>query len=180
MALKQQKFPSSVIKVGAVLFQVTAYYHDGKTCVDVDEWHVKSIRKRRGSQTKNGFNVPVYLRNDQVYVNLIAKIEGVTWVRLSRKVGDIGWSPSIPANFRKQFAVGQELPLGIYTTKLQAFKYALESSIKYISNLNIRLESELNTVDREEYEQELHEEQLILKTLKSHITRLNNKSKLKK
>lgn len=175
--MKQQKYPSSVIKVGAVLYEVSAYYYEGKTSVDVDEWHVKSIRKKRGSQTKRGRDVPEYLKNDNLYVNIVAKIDGVTFVRLSRKVGDIGWSASIPAQFRKQFAVGDDLPFGLYTTKLQAFKYALESQNEDVERIQKWLRSELSLEDREEGEQELAEEQLVLKALKSQLTRLKNKLK---
>lgn len=175
--MNQQKYPSSIIKVGVVLYQVNAYYHEGKSYIDVDEWHVKSIRKKRGTQTKNGRAVASYLKDDNQYVNLVAKIDGVTWVRLSRKIGDIGWSPTISPHFKKQFAVGRDLPLGIYTTKLQAFKYAMKSSTDYIESVNNRLKTESSLDIREEYEQELAEEQLVLKALKAQLTRLKNKSK---
>jgi hypothetical protein len=77
--LKQQKYPSSVIKVGAVLYDVSAYYYEGKTSVDVDEWHVKSIRKKRGSQTKRGRDVPEYLKNDVVKVTDIGRMTDSTF-----------------------------------------------------------------------------------------------------
>lgn len=174
--VKQQKYPNSVIKVGAILYQVSAYSYEGKVCIDVNEWHVKTIRKKRGSQTKKGSKVAEHMKNDALYVNIVQKVDDVTWGRLSRKVGDIGWYSTIPAFCKKQFTAGADLPLSIYTTKLQAFKFALHLVNETIDDMEKALRTDLSSDDRLEYEADLAQEKLILKSLKSSYTRFKNRS----
>ena len=49
--MKPQRYPSSIIKVGAVLYKAFGWVADeGKCHVDVDEWHVRSIQNRTVSK----------------------------------------------------------------------------------------------------------------------------------
>lgn len=122
-----QRYPASIIKVGAVLYSVLSWVgNDGKAKVELQEWIVRSIKRRRGSQTKNG--VKTFLANSEFsrlqYVNLTHKEKGVSWGKLSRKHFDFGWFKSIPLSHRIKFPVGDNLPHGIYTTKLAAYQHA--------------------------------------------------------
>ncbi|MDR8537245.1 hypothetical protein OSC19_26605, partial [Serratia nevei] len=99
--MKAQAYPPSVIRKGAVLYAALYYISDDdKAKVEVTEWIVRSIQKRRNSTS------------DQRYVNLAQKLDGITWGKRSRKNGDFGWLPSIPSWCLKQFREGGELPFG--------------------------------------------------------------------
>lgn len=96
--MKAQAYPPSVIRKGAVLYAALYYISDDdKAKVEVTEWIVRSIQKRRNSTS------------DQRYVNLAQKLDGITWGKRSRKNGDFGWLPSIPSWCLKQFREGGEL-----------------------------------------------------------------------
>ena len=111
--MKAQAYPSSVIRKGAVLYAAVYYISDDdKAKVEVTEWIVRSIQKRRNSTSA------------QRYVNLAQKLDGITWGKRSRKNGDFGWLPSIPSWCLQQFREGGELPFGFYTTRLAALKFA--------------------------------------------------------
>ena len=107
-----QKYPASRIKVGAVLYKVVAFsYAEGGSCSELEEWHIRSIRKKRGSQTINGrkcysANLPINQRNA---VNCVSKIKGVTWGKLSTKNGDFGFFKSISRSEERR--VGKECRL---------------------------------------------------------------------
>ncbi|TKF90931.1 hypothetical protein FCV67_25650, partial [Vibrio sp. F13] len=50
-----QIYPHSKIKVGAVLYKVdVSEWDDGSTSISIDEWVVRSIKRRRGTQTPMG------------------------------------------------------------------------------------------------------------------------------
>ncbi|EAC1220391.1 hypothetical protein ACT42_24400, partial [Salmonella enterica] len=121
--MKAQAYPPSVIRKGAVLYAALYYISDDdKAKVEVTEWIVRSIQKRRNSTS------------DQRYVNLAQKLDGITWGKRSRKNGDFGWLPSIPSWCLKQFREGGELPFGVYTTRLAALKFAkvsLQEEVQY-------------------------------------------------
>ena len=133
--MKPQKYPSSKMKVGLVLYRVTAFTdeEDGKTTIDVEQWVVRSIKRKRGTQTRCGFALPTAIYRQQRYVHLTHKIKGITWGKRSRLNGDFGWLKSIPTRCRESFAEGDDLPIGFYTTQLAAFKSAIalkQSEIK--------------------------------------------------
>lgn len=66
--MKARAYPPSVIRKGAVLYAALYYISDDdKAKVEVTEWIVRSIQKRRNSTS------------DQRYVNLAQKLDGITW-----------------------------------------------------------------------------------------------------
>ncbi len=139
------KYPYSVIKVGTTLYLALSSTENGKSKTEITEWVVRSIRKKRGSQTKyndkrfgNGDN------ND--YVNLIWKIDGVSWGKRSSKNGDFGWL-KIPNFCRKQFRVGDDLPLGMFTTKRAALKSAEKDHIETIKWYDGKISDNPDDVD---------------------------------
>lgn len=171
----QQAYPRSKIKVGAVLYKVdVSEYDDGSMSVAVDEWIVRSIKRKRGSQTIFNSRRP-NADVAPVYVNVTAKIKDVTWIRLSRKVNDFGWSKSISQYHRAQFKVGRRLPKGLFTTPLAALKYALKSADK---NLQTSLEYLEKAQDVEEYNEVtewIESDKKALRLIKSRIKKLTKK-----
>jgi len=131
---KPQLYPASKIAVGSVLYSCSAWTDDnGKTSTSINEWVVRSIKARRGTKTRMGFPVYSY-RDTNKYVNITRKIEFVTWVKRSSKIGDYGWSKSIPSYCTKQFSVGACLPPGIYTTIRAAVLYGLGSTADFLAS----------------------------------------------
>ncbi|MEZ8996489.1 hypothetical protein AB4562_07090 [Vibrio sp. 10N.222.54.A1] len=94
-----QIYPHSKIKVGAVLYKVdVSEWDDGSTSISIDEWVVRSIKRRRGTQTPMGKKRvgDAYGDTAPLYVNVTAKIKNTTWVRQSKHDNNFGWSNSIP------------------------------------------------------------------------------------
>lgn len=105
------------IKPGTIFYGCYPYTDEnGKVEITVDEWVVRTIRKKRNSQTRYGIPKSYPDMND--YVNLVHKHEGLTW---SEKTG---WMKNIASMFRRQFILGRDLPYDLFTTPLQALKYA--------------------------------------------------------
>lgn len=170
--MKSQKYPASVIKVGAVLYKVLGYECKGRICVDVDEWVVRSIQKKRGSQSQFGRKLPASMQTNDVYVNLTERKKDITWGKRSRKIGDVGWLKSIPQLYRAQFKVGDDLPYGMYTTKLAALKYALEDELSTVKWYEKKLKAGVPEDEKAEYEQELDEAKRVARAIKTRITKI--------
>lgn len=108
-----QKTPSS-LKVGSVLYVAKAYLDDDslQARVQISEWHVRIIKRQRAGDAIE----TVYLTN---------KAEAVTWGKLSRRSGDYGWLPKIPASFRDSFKLSEYMGQGYGTTKSKAIALAI-------------------------------------------------------
>lgn len=131
---KPQLFPSSKIAVGAVLYSCSAWTDEaGKTSTQINEWIVRSIQAKRGTKSRMGFPVR-FARDVAQCVNIIEKIDLVTWGKRSTKSGDYGWLKTIPSFCRKQFSVGSCLPYGIYTTIRAAVLYETKSTEDMIAS----------------------------------------------
>ncbi|WDX79850.1 hypothetical protein PQP94_24080 (plasmid) [Salmonella enterica subsp. enterica serovar Typhimurium] len=164
--MKAQAYPPSVIRKGAVLYAALYYiFDDDKAKVEVTEWIVRSIQKRRNSTS------------DQRYVNLAQKLDGITWGKRSRKNGDFGWLPSIPSWCLKQFREGGELPFGVYTTRLAALKFAKVSLQEEVQYCEAELKKAQTEEDTQELQEELAENQRLLKAAGAMVKREQNKKK---
>lgn len=107
-------------KKGQVFYGCWPYTDDeGRVEITVDEWVVRSIQKKRNSQQRWG--IPKFTPDNTVYVNLSQRIVGVT---VDKKTG--AWDKSIPAWCRRQFVAARGLPDNLFTTPLQALKFALK------------------------------------------------------
>jgi hypothetical protein len=124
---KSQAYPASKIKVGACLYQAFSYCDKDKVVTGFNEWIVYTIRARRGDLSRKGEQVVDGSTRPKA-VNLVEK-NSVTWGKISKKAGDYGWILPLDSNFRKQFRVGENLPLGIYTTKRAALAYELAEQV---------------------------------------------------
>lgn len=186
--MKQQPYSPNTIKVGAQLHQVTAFEFENKIYVDIDTWVVRSIKRKRGTgvfakmNARNGIDVPVY-------VNLTKKINGVThgkhrvYIKSKKLLGGhkreerFGWFPSISDKYKKRFAVGDDLPVGIYTTVLSALLFALWIEKRHMKSDNKRLQELKDLNDQkliDELKSDIIESQKIIKSLKSKITKHRN------
>lgn len=149
----------------------------GVTEVDMEEWVIRSIQKKRRSQRAGAPTHRGTDDNRQQCVNLSCKIRDVTWCRQSRKVADFGWAKSIPSLFRISFEVGSPLPAGFYTTKLAALKYAKKHHEFKIERCRKEMDEIIDTRDLEEWQCDLIRYEKELKAIKSRLTRLRNAAK---
>jgi hypothetical protein len=108
------------IQSGDIFYSASAGYCDeeGKCYLDLDEWHVRSIRARRGSKSHRAKALGLDVKKQ---VNLTRKGK-YTWVKKSSKNGDYGWSSSISSMDRESFYLGDNLPIGYFSTPLKALK----------------------------------------------------------
>lgn len=164
--MNQQKYPRSIIKKGAVLYEAYYYISDyNKAKVEVAEFIVRSIQKKRNSSLHDRF------------VNLARKLDGVTWGKRSRTNGDFGWLPAIPSWCLKQFREGNDLPFGLYTTKLAALKFAKLSLSESIKDYKNDLKDAKDNQDFSEISKEIDEYQSLLKVSEMMYKREKNKNK---
>lgn len=152
--MKPQRYPSSIIKVGAVLYKAFGWVDDEGRChVDVDEWRVRSIQNRTISK---------HFGTKKTVISLVHKLDDITW-----KKGK--WLTNFPAHYRQKFYENEPLPAGFYTTQNMALRYALEStylSIKWYE------EEKAAGMWSAEHEEEYNGELKLVKIIKSRITRL--------
>jgi hypothetical protein len=114
--LKAQKYPNTVIKVGAILYSASVEeLENNGYSLRISEHEVRSIRAGKGNDDGK-------IRTRYVY--LIQRLDGVTWKKKSSKHGDYGWDHSVQDWMRSRFPVGDDLPVGMYTTKLAALRHA--------------------------------------------------------
>ena len=172
----RQKYPVSVIKIGAVIYDVMAFTYEGKTEIDIRHWHVRSIQRKRMSRIDKIFTrMAQGVRDDTQYVNLTAKND-LTWGRLggiSPRVD--GWSKSISRRDRKKFIVGNDLPIGCYTTILQALKYALLDTQGNLNRYEARQGDAVSQTDWDEWEEEINDAKKEIRALKTRLTKLKRK-----
>ncbi|EHA7062470.1 hypothetical protein JMG16_004151 [Salmonella enterica] len=154
--MKPQRYPSSIIKVGGVLYKAFGWVDDeGKCHVDVDEWHVRSIQNRTVSK---------YFGTKKVVISLVQKLDDITWQKGK-------WLTNFLVHYRQKFYENEPLPNGFYTTQNMALRYALEStymSIKWYE------EEKAAGLWSAEHEEEYNGELKLVKIIKSRITRLKN------
>ncbi len=157
--MEKLRYNPNNVKPGSVFYSVYVDYDDNesKPILELDEWHVRSIRAKSGSMTRNGKKI-TGLTETRPQVNLILK-DSVTWIKRTKRHGDWGWAYSIPNEYRRQFLLG-ETPFGLFTTPLQALKDA-KKRVEGMAQRGV-----INS----------DEENQMLQIVKSRITRLRNKA----
>jgi hypothetical protein len=161
------------IKKGSILYSFEGVsYDDGSSTVDTHEWHVRSIQQKSTTINLRGTALLDHSRKATL-VNLVSKKKGTTWVK-----GD--WAKYIAKYYQNKFELKDRLPDGIYTTKLQAIKFAYEKQHEYIALANSKLaeakrkkDIDLWSVNVDDYEREL----VKLKTRLAKITNPIKKAK---
>ncbi len=94
----------------------------------------------------------------------------------SRKNGDFGWLPSIPSWCLKQFREGGELPLAFIRRDwpLKFAKVSLQEEVQYCE---AELKKPQTEEDTQELQEELAENQRLLKAAGAMVKREQNKKK---
>lgn len=120
-------------KVGDVFWSVL-WDEEGH---ELGEWHIRTIRRAPRK----------FLWNEQplnpLTVYFVQKINGITWVKKSRKNFDYGWDVNIDEFYRESRNLDECIekgpPGGLRSTKLQAYNYAIkdcEETIKEEEKMN--------------------------------------------
>ncbi|MCZ4337663.1 hypothetical protein [Shewanella colwelliana] len=159
------KSPKSLSK-GDVYFSFEGIsFNDGSTSIEAHEWHVRSVQNRSTYIEWSGLKLR-NTRRKAVMVSLVSKKQGVTWVKGA-------WAKYIPKAHKMTFEVSDRLPEGIYTTKLQAIKFAVqkwEADISWYENKIPTIKAKREIA---QYEEDLACLKKELKLLKSRLTKLN-------
>ncbi len=159
------KTPKSLSK-GDVYFSFEGIsFDDGSTSVEAHEWHVRSIQNRSTYRSRCGLKLMSSIRKASM-VSLVSKKKGVTWVRGA-------WAKYVPNEYKRMFEVADRLPEGIYTTKLQAIKFAVqkwEADITWYENEIPTLKTKREIA---RYEDDLTCLRKELKLLKSRLKKLS-------
>lgn len=167
--MKPCRVPKS-LKVGSKLYSFSACsYDDDTSSVIAHEWHVRSIQNRSTWINIGGTQILNHARK-AMFVFMASKKKGLTWVNGN-------WAKYIPKDYSKKFELIDFLPEGVYTTELQAIKFAVqkwEANISWYENL---ISSLVSAKEIREYEEELSFTKKELKLLKSRKTRVQNTKK---
>ncbi|MEZ8959557.1 hypothetical protein AB6E94_19245 [Vibrio lentus] len=167
--MKPSKIPHS-IAVGSIFYSYTACsYDDGTSSVIEHEWHVRSIQNKSTWIDLAGTNILNSARKTR-FVSMASKVNGLTWVKGA-------WTKYIPKDHLLRFEFNKQLPEGVYTTKLQAIKYAIEVFNTDIHWYETKLAEINQPSEAKRYSDDLLALKKELKLLKGKLTRLRNSSK---
>tara|TARA_R110002033_G_scaffold135713_6_gene175463 strand:+ start:20933 stop:21451 length:519 start_codon:yes stop_codon:yes gene_type:complete len=160
------KTPTS-LKKGDLLYSFEGVsYDDGSSSVEAHEWIVRSIQTRPTWICLRGVSLLNYSRK-AVFVNLVRKKKNITWV-------DGKWASYIPKDYKNKFERGERLPEGIYTTQLQAIKFAIERKHEGIAYAKAELDAVNSRKDIDIWAEELACYEKEMKLLKGRFTRIKN------
>lgn len=159
------KSPNSISK-GTVLYSFEGIsFTDGTSSVEAHEWHVRSVQNRNTYIDLSGLKLR-NTRRKAVMVSLVSKKQGVTWIKGA-------WAKNIPKAHKMTFEVSDRLPEGIYTTRLQAIKFAVKKCESEIAWYEIQIPTLSSKKDIGKYEDDLTCFRKELKLLKSRLTKLS-------
>jgi hypothetical protein len=142
---------------------------DGKTTKQ--EWLLRTVRLRKSAG------------REYIVLYYVAKINGVTWVKRSKKHGDFGWATIIPRHSRKRVYIhrASELKPGKIPCPLYLFdniKDALEHNVELLENERDDLKEEIDaalSVDKQEWRDMLISCEEDLKSARRALIREENK-----
>jgi hypothetical protein len=150
------KTPSSLEK-GSILFSFEGVsYDDNTSSVEAHEWHVRSIQLKPTRKA--------------TFINLVSKKKGTTWIK-----GD--WAKYIAKDYQIKFELNDRLPDGIYTTQLQAVKYAYKKQYEYIAFAKSKLAEAKSKKDKDLWSVNVADYERELVRLKSRLTKITNQNK---
>jgi hypothetical protein len=172
--MKKQKYPSSKIKAGAVLFKYEAYcYDDGTSQTECQEWVISSIMRKRGTQSMFGRKSVFAHIYHQKFVHIKQVVKGITWGKLSTKNGHFGLFKKIPSRYKDEFREGYDLPTGYYTTKLAALKYAIWNEQDSINRCTKWMSEETEQSEKDEWLVDINDSEKLLKLLKTRLKKMS-------
>lgn len=163
------KTPSS-LKKGSIFYSFEAVsYDDDTSSVEAHEWHVRSYQLKPTLINLGGTALLDSSRK-ATFVNLVSKKKGTTWVK-----GD--WAKYIPKDYQNKFELKDRLPVGIYTTQLQAIKYAYQKQHEYIALAKSKLAEAKSKKDIDVWSVNVADYERELVRLKSRLTKITNQNK---
>jgi hypothetical protein len=163
------KTPSSLEK-GSILFSFEGVsYDDNTSSVEAHEWHVRSIQLKPTLINLGGTTLFNSSRK-ATFINLVSKKKGTTWVK-----GD--WAKYIAKDYQIKFELNDRLPDGIYTTQLQAVKYAYKKQYEYIAFAKSKLAEAKSKKDKDLWSVNVADYERELVRLKSRLTKITNQNK---
>ena len=117
-----------MIKVGDVFWKVF-WSEEGH---ELEEWRVRTIRRAPRKFLWNPNEQPL----EPITIYFVQKINGITWVKRSRKNFDYGWDVNREDLYRESQPLDECIKNGpsngLKTTKLQAYNFAIKSCEKSI------------------------------------------------
>lgn len=150
-------------KVGDVFWKVF-WSEEGH---ELEEWRVSTIRRSPRRFLWNLDEQPL----NPITVYFIHKINGITWVKKSRKNFDYGWDSNIDDLYRVSLTLDECTkngpPYGLRTTKLQAYYSAIRDC-----EHSIRQEEKDADPENVEYIEQLKK---TLTSMKSRRSRIRSK-----
>lgn len=159
------------LKKGDILYSFEGVsYDDGSSSVEANEWHVRSIQLRSTTINLGG---TALLNNSRkaTFVNLVSKKKGKTWVRND-------WTKYIAKDYQIKFELKGRLPIGIYTTQLQAIKYAYKNQKEHVAFARSKLASATNTKDVDVWFVSVEDYERELAKIKSRLAKIVKQSKV--
>lgn len=162
------------LKIGQTYWE--AFVFEGKF-----EWYeciLRTIRKEN----------EIFLRAKytKTRAHFVRKEKDITWVRKSKKVGDYGWAKSFDSFYRTSKTLTstngvidemQELPLGIFTTKLKAVEHCLSLGQKDLKRADrFKVEDTWSAEDTIEHKKEIKRN---ITAVKRAITRLKKEQQIR-
>jgi len=158
------------LKKGSVLYSFEAVsYDDDTSSVESHEWHVRSIQYKSTTISLGGITLQNSARK-ATFVNLVSKKKGKTWVKGN-------WAKYIAKDYQTKFELSDRLPEGIYTTQLQAIKFAYQNQHKYIAFAKSKLTEAKSKKDVEIWSTNVADYERELVRLKSRLTKIKNLNK---
>lgn len=117
------------LKPGQLLY--TVFLFEGKAELEV--YVVYSIRRKREPAAEKELWRRYAVRRPARprWVTVVQWIDGLTWVKLSKKHGDYGIRPDYDRHFSRSWQEGDKLPFDLKTTQRQAwvaFKQTLKTA----------------------------------------------------
>jgi hypothetical protein len=166
----------TTLKKGDILFSFEGItFDDDTSTVENHEWHVRSIQTKPTVINLSG-NALLNHSRKATFVNLVSKKKGTTWVKGK-------WAKYIAKDYQIKFELKNRLPHGIYTTKLQAIKFAVKDQHAHIASAKSELQAATSKKEIDSWSiciLDLERELVRLKSKLTKITRLNNKTKATK
>ncbi|SHH58243.1 hypothetical protein [Ferrimonas marina] len=183
------------LKVGQVFYSANIFTTDGKTELEIEEWHIRTLRvpnTRANGWAKN--HLPSSYANQRARKAYLVLKHDLTYDSKAAKRGLKPWKSSIPDLCRKEFSENADhLPHGLFTTPLQALLYLkkehkdllpdLQGDVEYWKAETQAMKEEQGSVCptlTEELEQaqenvEAHPKELVI--IATRITKLRNQQK---
>ena len=158
------------LKEGSILYSFEGVsFDDDTSSVEAHEWHVRSYQLKP-TRVNLGGTVLLNSARKAIFVNIVSKKKGTTWVKDD-------WAKYIAKDYQKKFELKDRLPEGIYTTQLQAIKFAFEKQHEHVAFAKSKLKDASSKKDIGTWSVNVADMERELVRLKSRLTKITNQNK---